>query len=73
MSKVTVKALADLVKQITGFTGEITFDTTKPNGTMQKCMDSSRLNQLGGQFTLALDDGLEVAYEDFKEQKIAAK
>ena len=47
--------------------GDIIFDSTKPDGTMRKLMDSSRLNQLGWQSTTALDDGLKVAYEDFKK------
>ena len=62
----TIKALAELVKQITGFTGEITFDHTKPDGTMQKLMGSSRLNQLGWSISKSLRGGLASVYRDFK-------
>ena len=62
----TIKELAELVKATTGFTGEITFDHTKPDGTMQKLMDSTRLNQLGCNISKSLRDGLASVYRDFK-------
>ena len=58
----TIKALAELVKQTTGFTGEIIFDHTKPDGTMQKLMDVSRLSDLGWSAKVDLKDGLKLAY-----------
>ena len=61
----TIKALAELVKQITGFTGEITFDHTKPDGTMQKLMDVSRLDDLGWSAKVDLKDGLKCALKEF--------
>ena len=54
------------MKATTGFTGEITFDHTKPDGTMQKLMDSTRLNQLGCNISKSLRDGLASVYRDFK-------
>ena len=59
----TIKALAELVKQITGFTGEITFDQTKPDGTMQKLMDVSKLSNLGWQAITDLQTGLVLTYK----------
>jgi len=62
----TIAQLAQLVKEVTAYDGRIVFDTTKPDGTMRKLMDSSRLNQLGWQPTVDLKSGLAKAYEDFK-------
>ena len=62
---VTIRKLAETIKNIIGFTGEIIFDTGKPDGTPQKLMDSERLNNLGWQATVNLEDGLQLAYQDF--------
>ena len=62
----TIADLASLVKDVVGFKGDITFDDTKPDGTMRKLMDSSRLNQLGWHVSTALKVGLLQAYQDFK-------
>ncbi len=62
----TIAELANLVKDVTGFDGQIIFDATKPDGTMRKLMDSSRLNKLGWMLSTKLKDGLSKAYEDFK-------
>ena len=62
----TIAELASAVKEIVGFEGEIDFDTTKPDGTMRKLMDSSRLNKLGWQARVSLREGLAIAYQDFK-------
>jgi len=65
-SDLTIAELADLIKEVVGFTGEIELDRTKPDGTMRKLMDSGRLNQLGWQVQMGLKDGLGRAYLDFK-------
>lgn len=65
-SDLSIAELAILVKDVTGFDGQIIFDTTKPDGTMRKLMDSSRLNKLGWLASTALRDGLGSAYQDFK-------
>ena len=72
-SDLTMAELAHKIKTVVSFNGDIIFDSTKPDGTMRKLMDSSRLNQLGWQSTMALDDGLKAAYEDFKQYVIAAQ
>jgi GDP-L-fucose synthase len=65
----SIAELASLVKGIVGFSGDIIFDTDKPDGTVRKLMDSSRLNQLGWNFNTTLIDGLELAYQDFKKSQ----
>ena len=64
-SDLTIADLASLVKDVVGFKGDISFDSTKPDGTMRKLMDSSRLNQLGWQVSISLRDGLQQAYQNF--------
>ena len=66
----TIAHLAQLVKEVTAYDGCIVFDTTKPDGTMRKLMDSSRLNQLGWQPAVDLKSGLTQAYADFINCKL---
>lgn len=54
----TIKDLAILIKEITGFDGEIHFDTSKPDGTPRKLLDTSRLAALGWQYRIELADGI---------------
>lgn len=61
--------LARLVAKTVGFQGEVAFDTSKPDGTPRKLMDSGRLNALGWQAEVALEQGLALAYQDFLEKK----
>jgi GDP-L-fucose synthase len=63
---VTIAELAHIVAKVTGFTGRIVFDTSKPDGTMRKLMDSSRLNAMGWTPSVKLKDGVKDAYEWFK-------
>jgi GDP-L-fucose synthase len=62
---VTIAELARKVAAVTGFDGEIVFDTSRPDGTPRKLMDVSRLAALGWRATTTLDAGLRLAYEDF--------
>jgi GDP-L-fucose synthase len=62
---VTIKELAEAVGKAVGYTRNITFDTTKPDGSPRKWMDSSRLNSLGWKPQVDLKVGLEKAYQDF--------
>jgi GDP-L-fucose synthase len=59
---ISIRELADLVAQITGFKGKITCDTTKPDGTMRKLMDVSRLRSMGWQAKIGLREGIEETY-----------
>lgn len=62
---ISIMDLALLVKKVTGFTGEIVCDTSKPNGTPRKLMDVSRLFATGWRPKVALEQGIALAYQDF--------
>ena len=64
---ITIKELAELVGKTIGYRGEIVFDPSKPDGTPRKLMDSSRLNALGWQANVSLEEGLCLAYADFQK------
>ena len=66
----SIGELASLVKKIVGFTGEIIFDSTKPDGTPRKLMDVSKLHNLGWQHTINLEEGIGLAYNDFLSKNI---
>jgi len=61
----TIRALAETVKDIIGYQGRIEFDITKPDGTPRKLMDVSRLQSLGWKAKTGLREGLAMAYRDF--------
>ncbi len=63
--EVTIKELAELVKQTVGYEGNIRFDSTKPDGTPRKLLDVSKLHALGWQHKTNLEQGLKIAYQDF--------
>jgi len=62
---ITIKELAKLVKDIVGFEGSISFDSSKPDGTPKKLLDSSKINLLGWKPKVDLIDGLRITYENF--------
>ena len=62
---VTIKELAELVKDTVGYQGAITFDTSKPDGTPRKLMDVSKLHGYGWKHTIELPEGIKLAYQDF--------
>lgn len=66
-SDVTISALAELVKDITGYQGKIIYDTSKPDGTPRKLMDSSRLHELGWESSVSLEEGIRRTYKWFLE------
>jgi len=63
--EVTIKDLAETVKEVVGFKGVIEWDASKPDGTPRKLMDSSRINALGWKPRVSLKDGITQAYADF--------
>lgn len=65
---ITIKELALLVKKVTAFEGEIVFDTSKPDGTPRKLMDVSKLHSLGYTHSTNLEEGIALAYADFKNK-----
>ena len=62
---VTIKELALTLAKVIGYEGAIEFDPMKPDGTPRKLMDSTRLNNLGWQANVSLEEGLRLAYTDF--------
>lgn len=69
--EVTILELAQLIAETVGFKGTINFDSTKPDGTPRKLMDSTRLHSLGFRHKTSLRDGLKKTYEDFQEKTVA--
>lgn len=63
---ISIKDLALLVKKIVGYEGELVFDTSKPDGTPRKLMDVSRINHLGWQHKISLEEGINKVYEEVK-------
>jgi len=70
-SELTIRELAETVHRIVGFAGQITWDTSKPDGTPRKLMDSSRLFERGWRPQVNLEQGIALAYEDFKKRHTA--
>jgi GDP-L-fucose synthase len=64
-SDITIRELVELVMDVVGFTGEIMFDPTKPDGTPRKLLDIGRMHAMGWQARTNLRDGIRLAYEDF--------
>jgi len=64
-SDITIAELAQAVSQAVGYSGQITFDPAQPDGSPRKLMDSSRLNALGWQAKVNLQQGLALAYQNF--------
>ena len=62
---ITIRELAELVKSITNYSGNIKFDATKPDGTMRKLLDVSKLTQLGWKYGVNLGEGIKISYEHF--------
>jgi GDP-L-fucose synthase len=65
-SEISIKDLAFLIKNIVGFKGEIEFDTSKPNGTPRKLMNSNKIYQLGWKPNISLEEGIKRVYENFQ-------
>lgn len=63
--EISIKNLSHLVKEAVGFTGEITFDTSKPDGTPRKLLDCSKIHGLGWRHRTSMREGLTMAYNDF--------
>ncbi len=63
--ELTIRHLAETIGHIVGYQGEVKWDSTKPNGTPRKLMDSGRLFGLGWKPKVGLEDGIRMAYQDF--------
>lgn len=67
--EISISELAKTIKNVIGFNGNIVYDTTKPDGTMRKLMDVSKINSLGWYSKTTLEDGLNITYKDFLKKK----
>jgi len=65
---ITIHELAALIGEVTGFTGTIRLDASKPDGTPRKLLDVSKLHSLGWKHRIGLKQGLELAYADFRKR-----
>lgn len=72
-SDITIRELAETVKEVTEFAGNITFDSSKPDGAPRKLMDSSRLKDLGWAPQITLRQGLTQAYQDFQSSQTSIR
>ena len=68
--EITIKELAETIKRIIGFEGELVWDKTKPDGTPRKLMDSSALKNLGWTAKTGFEDGIKAAYSDFLSRNL---
>ncbi len=64
----TIREVVEIVARVVGFTGELVYDTTKPDGAPRKWIDSSRLTAFGWKPQVSLEAGLRAAYQDFLQQ-----
>lgn len=67
---VTIRELAEMVKDVVGYEGELRWNTDKPDGTPRKLMDVSRLHAMGWKHTTDLREGLELTYQDFLANEV---
>ena len=63
----TIRTLAEIIAEVVGYKGKFVQDTSKPDGTMRKVMDVSKIRALGWQPTVALRAGIALAYQDFEQ------
>ena len=70
---VTIRELAEMIAAASGFQGRLVFDSTKPDGTPQKLLDTSRLTALGWKPKITLQTGIEQTYEWFKRHVSEAR
>ncbi|QAA34714.1 GDP-L-fucose synthase [Clostridium manihotivorum] len=70
--EVSIGDLAKLIKKIVGFEGDIFFNTNMPNGTPRKLTDVTKLHELGWQHSVGLEEGINLAYDWFKDEELQA-
>jgi len=63
--EVSIKELAEAVKEVVGFSGKLIFDMTKPDGTPRKLLDVTKLHNMGWKHEIGLREGIQVTYQDF--------
>ena len=63
---ISIKDLAILIKEIVGYEGEIVFDSSKPDGTLRKLMDVSKINEMGWRYSIGVEEGIMKVYNEYK-------
>ena len=71
--EIDITGLAHLIAKTVGYTGEISFDATKPDGTPRKLLDCTKINRLGWQAHTSLQNGLETTINWYAEQRSEKK
>ena len=71
--ELTIRELTELVAKVVGYTGEILWDTSRPNGTPRKLLDVSKATALGWTYHTELEDGIRLAYQDFLTNPMRAE
>lgn len=71
--EISIRELTELVAKVTGFQGEICWDTSKPDGTPRKLLDTRKLESLGYHYTTELEEGIRLTYEDFLSNPMRAE
>jgi GDP-L-fucose synthase len=71
--ELTIKELTEIVARVIGYTGNIKWDTTKPDGTPRKLLDVSKLEKLGWKYHTELEEGIRLSYEDFLNNPMRAE
>jgi GDP-L-fucose synthase len=67
---ITIAELAELIREIVGFKGEITWDLSKPDGTPRKLLDTSKIRALGWRPKISLEEGLTSTYKWFRDNML---
>ena len=71
--ELTIRELTKLVAEVVGYQGKILWDESKPDGTPRKLLDVSKLEKLGWKYSTELEDGIQLAYEDFLHNPVRAQ
>ena len=71
--ELTIKELTELVAKVIGYTGEIRWDASKPDGTPRKLLDVSKLESLGWHYKTELEEGIKLSYKDFLTNPMRAE
>ena len=67
---ISIRDLAIMIKKITGYTGELVFNSSRPDGTPKKLLDVSKLTQAGFTFKINLEEGITRVYEEYKKDAV---
>lgn len=70
---ISIRELADLIKEVVGFEGKVVFDSSKPDGVMRKCLDVSKLHSMGWRARIGLEQGVRETYRWFLEHRASGE